>query len=70
MNVGDHRARQLLIHRHRSGLGDWPDIEQVVRDALHLFGRDLGSADVHTFVGLHRVGINDFAVEVVGQLNG
>ena len=40
----------------------------MVRDAAALGLRELGGADVHPAVDLHRVGVDDLAVEAFGQV--
>ena len=45
-------------------------VEQVVRDAAALGGRQLGGADVHAAVDLHRVGVDDLAAEPLGEVEG
>ena len=45
-------------------------INEVVRDPLHLFGRDFGGADVHAAVDLHGVRRDDAPVHPFCQLDG
>jgi len=49
-----------LIAGDGRGLGDVEDVELMVRDAAALFDRQLGGADVHAAIELHRVGVDDF----------
>ena len=49
---------------------DRPDVEQVVRHAVAFGRRQLRGADVHAAVELHRVGVDDLAVEPVGEGDG
>ena len=49
--------------RHRGRLGHVEHVEQVVRDAAALRDRQLGGADVHAAVDLHRVGVDDLAAQ-------
>ena len=61
--VVDHLARPLLELRDRRRLGDVEDVHQVVPDAATLCDRQLGRADVHAAVDLHRVGVDDLTVQ-------
>ena len=56
-----------LVRRHARRLGHVPDVQYVVRHALPLGRRQLGRADVHAPVELHRVGVDHLAAERVGQ---
>ena len=40
----------------------------MVRDAAPLVGRELGGADVHAAVDLHRVGVDDLAAEALREV--
>ena len=50
------------------GVGDIEDVESVMRDAATLLGPELGGADVHAAVLLHRVAVDDFTAEAFGQI--
>ena len=63
----DLGAGQPLVLGDAGGLGDVPDVQQVVRDAAALLGRQLGGADVHAPVELHGVGVDDLAAEALGE---
>ena len=52
-----------LVLGHAGRLGDLPQVEDVVRHALPLVRAELGGADVHAAVELHRVGVDHLAVE-------
>src|SRR5690606_40477898 len=54
--VVDDRAGHALVVGRVRGLGDVPDVEQVVGDAAPLVGGELGGTDVHAPVQLHGVG--------------
>ena len=41
-----------------------------MRDAAPLVLRQLGGADVHAAVDLHRVGVDDLAAEALGEVEG
>ena len=56
----DVRGGGLLVARDGRGLGDLEHVELVVRDAAALGDGQLGGADVHAAVELHRVGVHDF----------
>jgi hypothetical protein len=62
-DVGDRGARPALVVGDRCGAGDLPDVEQVVRYAVPLVFAELCGADVHAAVELHRVGVDDLAVD-------
>ena len=61
--VGDDVAGQGLELRHRGRLGDVEHVQQVVADTAAVGGRQLGGADVHAPVELHRVGVDHLAAE-------
>ncbi len=63
----DLPAGQPLVLGDVGGVGDVPDVEEVVRDTATFPGRQFGGADVHPPVQLHGVGVDDFAVEMAGQ---
>lgn len=63
----DLQAGQPLVVGDVRGVGDVPDVEEVVRDTAALLGRQFGGADVHPPVQLHGVGVDDLAVEMAGQ---
>ncbi len=65
----DHTAGQALVDRHRRGLGDLPEVEQVVRDPAALGRCELGRSDVHAPVELHGVGVHHLASEPAGQFD-
>ena len=58
----------LLVAGDGRGLGDVEHVELVVRDAAPFAGRQLGGADVHAAVELHRVGVHDLAAEPLGDV--
>src|SRR5690606_38589206 len=72
-SAGEQRVDPLpgqpLVLGDRGGLRDVPDVQQVVRDALALLGRQLGGSDVHPPVELHGVGVDDLTAEPTGQGN-
>ncbi len=61
---------QPLVLGDAGGLGDVPDVHQMVRDPTPLRRGELGGADVHAPVELHGVGVDHFAVEGTGQGHG
>ena len=66
----DRGPGELGVVGHVRGLGHWPDVEQMMRDALPGGFGFLGGADVHALVELHRVRVHDLAAEGAGQLGG
>src|SRR5579875_4059128 len=52
-----------LVFGDARGLGNVPDVQQVVRDALAPGGGQLGGADVHAAVQLRRVGVDQLPAE-------
>ena len=70
LQVGEHGVDEVLVLRDARGLGDVPDVEQMVRDAPALGLRELGGADVHARIQLHGVGVDDLAVEFQRQVHG
>ena len=67
----DRRPRVTLIGRDARLLRDIEHIEEVVRNTAPLSERDLGRADVHAAVELHRVGVDDLgALAALAQERG
>lgn len=56
-------AAAALVAGDGRGLGDVEDVELVVRDAAAGVDGQLGGADVHPAVELHRVGVDDLGAE-------
>ena len=52
-DVGDDRVGEVLVLGDAGGLGDVPDVEQVMRHAPPLLDGQLRRADVHAAVELH-----------------
>ncbi len=46
------------------------DVKEVMGDEGAFFGAELGGADVHASVYLAAVGVDDFAVQLLGELDG
>ena len=67
--VTDHDGGEVLVLRDARGLGNVPDVKQMVRDTPPLRLRELGGADVHAFVKLHGIGVDDLAAEFQCQVN-
>ena len=67
-DVGDRVARPALEERDGRRGGDLVEVEQVVRDPAALGLRQLGRADVHPAVDLHRVGVDDLSPEPLGEV--
>ena len=66
----DIRGGGLLIAGDGRGLGDVQHVELMVRDAAARFDGQLGGADVHTAVELHRIGVHNFgATGAAGKLD-
>ena len=63
------RAGRPLVRREAGLLGDVQDVELVVGHAPALLDGELGRADVHAAIELHRVGADDLAVQPQGQLD-
>lgn len=65
----DAGAREPLVlgdaRRHRHV----PDVQQVVGNTAALLGRQLGGADVHPPVELHRVCVDDLTAEALGEVD-
>jgi hypothetical protein len=61
------RAGQLLVLGDGRALGHVPDIQQMVRHAVAFGLGELGRADVHPAVELHRVGVDHLAAELVRE---
>ena len=55
----DRGARVALVPGHGGVLGDLEHVEKMMRDAAPLVERELGRADVHSAIELHRVGVDD-----------
>jgi hypothetical protein len=68
--AGDRLARPPLELRHGGRLGDVEHVEEVVRHPPPLLGGQLGGADVHASVELHRVGVDHLAAERLGESEG
>ncbi|CAM4010022.1 hypothetical protein TSOC111612_24370 [Tsukamurella ocularis] len=64
------RTGPLLVPRHGGGLGHVQHVELVVRNAAPLRDRELRGADVHAPVHLHRVDVDDLAVQPLGEVQG
>ena len=56
--VGDDLARHGLELRHRGGLGDIHDVDQVVVDPRQLIHAGFGGPDLHPAIDQHRVRID------------
>ena len=41
----------------------------MVRNTVHFIRHDLGSADIHMPINLIRITINDFALQLLGQVD-
>ena len=67
--VGFQRPGQRSEIRHAEGLVRLQKIDGMVRDAVGLFRRHLGGADIEAFVDLHRICADDLAAELLGQRN-
>ena len=67
-HIGDRRLRALLEIGQGRLVGDVEDIEQVVRDASTLGDGQLVGPDVHASVELHGIGIDDLAIEGLGEI--
>lgn len=59
-----------LVSSYRGWFSDVQYIQQVVRDAVSLRPRELGRADIHPAVKLHRIGIDHFTAEFHGKPDG
>lgn len=56
-----------LVLGDAGGLGDVPDVQEVVRNAVALRESQLRRADVHAPVELHGVGVDHFTTELLGE---
>ena len=54
---------------HVEGLRRVQNVDQVMRNALHLLLRDLRSADIHPAVDLHGVGADDLSADPLRKLH-
>ncbi len=66
-DLGDRRASLAGELARRPALARIEDVDQMVRDALALGATGLRGADVEAPIRLERVGIDDFAVERLGE---
>ena len=67
--VSDHGVDEVLVLRDARGLGNVPDVKQMVRDTPSLRLRELGGANVHARIELHGVGVDDLAVKFQCQVH-
>lgn len=63
----DLGAGQPLVLGDAGGPCDVPDVQEAVRYALLLLGREFGGADVHAAVELHGIGVDDLAAHVLRE---
>ena len=66
-NGGDGFARQPRIFTGGEELVGIQDVDEVVRNAAPLVGRQLGGSDIEVPVDLQRVAVDHFAVERFGN---
>ena len=59
MDLVYRRAGRLLVPGDSRLVGDIEHVKEMVWDATSFAHRDLGGADVHAAVELHRVGVHD-----------
>ena len=64
--LGD-RDRVALITRDGGGLLHVENVEQVMRNPATLGRRQFGGPDIHAAIELHRVDVDDFTAEFLGQ---
>ena len=69
-DVRDDAGRVLLEPRDTVVLGRVHDIDEVVRDALHLVRRRFRGGHVHALVELHGVEREDLSVQCLCQFHG
>ena len=63
------RCALLKLHRVKILLG-LQNVDQMVRNALHLLRSNFGRPDVHAAVYLHGIGRDNFAVQFFGKCKG
>ena len=66
-NRFDVRRGGALITGDGRGLGDIKDVELMMRDATARFDGQLGGADVHAAIELHRVGVHDLRTDLTAE---
>ena len=69
-DAGQVEAGITLVCRDARLLANIEDVELMVGDPPPLVDRDLGRADVHAPIELHRIGIHDLTVESLGEAQG
>jgi len=68
--VSEHVVGEDLVVGHARDSTHIPDVEQVVGHAAALGRGQLGGADVHAAIELHRVGIDDLPGPPQGEFDG
>lgn len=66
--IGDDLASHPLELRNAGDVANIGDVDQMMRDATALLERQLCSADIHSPIDLHRIGVDDLATDALGQI--
>ena len=67
-DIGEVQPGFPLVCRHVGLVAQVKHVKLMVGDATAFLERELGGADVHAAIQLHRIGIDDLAVESLGQV--
>ena len=65
--IASRSAHAPCWYAARSRLGHAKDVQLVVGYAAAFADGDLGGADVHSPIQLHRVGVDDLSAQPLGQ---